>query len=96
MLLKQWALLRRQLHIAYTPYFQLYHGLFLKHQNILKPHALDEKIIHNHSYGIVPVQFESGLESLQNMLNSITTSGTSESNNILKTSSITYDDIILY
>jgi hypothetical protein len=44
----------------------------------------------------VPVQFESGLESLQNMLNSITTSGTSESNNILKTSSITYDDIILY
>ena len=64
LLLKQWALLRRQLHIAYTLYFQLYHGLYFKHQNILKSHVLDEKIFHSPSYGIVSVQFESGLESL--------------------------------
>ena len=96
MILKQWALLRRQLHIGYTPYFQLYHGLFLKHQNVLKSHALDEKIIHSPSYGIVPVQFENGLESLQNMLNSIIISETSKSNNFLKTFNLTYDEIFLY
>ena len=96
LLLKQQALLRQQLHIAYTPYFQLYHDLFLKHQNKLKFHALDEKIIHSLSCGIVPVQFESGLEFLQNMFNSITTSEIRKSNNFLKTSSITYDDIVLY
>jgi hypothetical protein len=59
-------------------------------------HALDEKIIHSPSYENVPVQFESGLESLQNILNSFTTSETSESNNFFKTSSMTYDDIKLY
>jgi hypothetical protein len=96
MLLKQWALLRRQLYIAYIPYFQLYHGLFLKYQNILKSHALHKNIINIPSYEIVPVQFETNLKSQQNMLNSITTSETSESNNFLKTSSITYDEIILY